>query len=181
MLFFGISVILISSYHAFDSQSKFSAFAQMPGDPNAGPIPEGNFTITSTGPIPEDNSTDPTIISNPMDGAPDVSMNPDNGTVPSIGSMPSPGNMSPDNMTSPDNMANPDNMTSPGNMSPSPSINMSSNSTVSGLPPLEQVKSGISPKDVTCKQGLTLIIKADDGSPACVDPQVMQILIQRGW
>ncbi|MDH2907172.1 MAG: hypothetical protein PXX83_03645 [Candidatus Nitrosotalea sp.] len=169
ILFFGISVILISSYHAFDSQ--FSAFAQMPGDPNAGPIPEGNFTITSTGPIPEDNSTDPTIISNPMDGVPDASsMNPDNGTVPSI-----------DNMTSLGNMASPDNMTGPENMSPSPSMNMSSNSTVSGLPPLEQVKSGVSPKDVTCKQGFTLIIKADDGSPACVDPQVMQILIQRGW
>ncbi|MDE1729168.1 MAG: hypothetical protein KGH81_08340, partial [Thaumarchaeota archaeon] len=95
ILFFGIAVILISSYHAFDSQLKFSAFAQMPGDPSSGPIPEGNFTITSTGPIPEDNSTDPTIISNPMDGAPDASsMSPDNGTVPSIDNMTSPGNMS---------------------------------------------------------------------------------------
>ncbi|MHB8547081.1 MAG: hypothetical protein ACYDAJ_09985 [Nitrosotalea sp.] len=172
ILFFGISVILISSYHAFDSQLKFSAFAQMPGDPNAGPIPEGNVTITSTGPIPEDNSTDPTTISNPMDSIPDAnSMNPDyNGTVSSM-----------DNITSPD-MTGPDNMTGLDNMNPPhTSMYMPSNSTINGLPPFEQVKSGVNPKDVTCKQGFTLIIKADDGSPACVDPQVMQILIQRGW
>lgn len=49
------------------------------------------------------------------------------------------------------------------------------------LSPLQQVKSGVAPKDVQCKQGFTLIIKAEDGSPACVDPTVSQILLQRGW
>ena len=49
------------------------------------------------------------------------------------------------------------------------------------LSPLQQVKSGIAPKDVQCKSGFTLIFKAEDGSPACVDPTVAQILAQRGW
>jgi len=49
------------------------------------------------------------------------------------------------------------------------------------LSPLQQVKSGVAPKDVQCKQGLTLIFKAEDGSPACVDPAVATILAQRGW
>jgi hypothetical protein len=49
------------------------------------------------------------------------------------------------------------------------------------LLPLEQVKAGIAPKDVQCKQGFTLIFKAEDGSPACVDPIVASILAQRGW
>jgi len=49
------------------------------------------------------------------------------------------------------------------------------------LPPLKQVKSGVAPKAVQCKQGFTLILKAEDGSPACVDPMVSQILLQRGW
>jgi hypothetical protein len=72
-----------------------------------------------------------------------------------------------------------------------PSMNKTmipTNSTVSPpmvkpkmLLPLEQVKSGVAPKDVQCKQGFTLILKAEDGSPACVDPTVAQILVQRGW
>ena len=49
------------------------------------------------------------------------------------------------------------------------------------LSPLQQVKSGVAPKDVQCKSGLTLIFKAEDGSPACVDPTVAQVLAQRGW
>jgi hypothetical protein len=49
------------------------------------------------------------------------------------------------------------------------------------LLPLEQVKAGVAPKDVQCKQGFTLIFKAEDGSPACVDPAVAPILAQRGW
>lgn len=171
---FSISVILISSYHEMESQLKFNAFAQTPGDPYPSPIPEDNYTINDTGPIPEDNSTDPTAISNPMDSVPDVNaMNPENnGTIPSM-----------DNMTDPDNMSSLDNMTGPENLSPPhmiKSMNMSSPVNAS-LPPLEQVKSGVNPKNVSCKQGFTLIIKADDGSPACVSPEVMQILTQRGW
>ncbi len=49
------------------------------------------------------------------------------------------------------------------------------------LLPLEQVKAGVAPKDVQCKQGFTLIFKAEDGSPACVDPAIAPILAQRGW
>ena len=49
------------------------------------------------------------------------------------------------------------------------------------LLPLEQVKAGVAPKDVQCKQGFTLIFKAEDGSPACVDPTIAPILAQRGW
>ena len=49
------------------------------------------------------------------------------------------------------------------------------------LLPLEQVKAGVAPKDVQCKSGFTLIFKAEDGSPACVDSTVAQILAQRGW
>jgi hypothetical protein len=49
------------------------------------------------------------------------------------------------------------------------------------LSPLQQVKSGVAPKDVQCKAGLTLIFKAEDGSPACVNPTVATILAQRGW
>jgi hypothetical protein len=49
------------------------------------------------------------------------------------------------------------------------------------LAPLDQVKSGVAPKDVQCKQGTTLILKAEDGSAACVDSAVAQVLVQRGW
>lgn len=47
--------------------------------------------------------------------------------------------------------------------------------------PLEQVRSGIAAKDVTCKQGLELVFKSTDGSPACAKPDTASVLIQRGW
>lgn len=49
------------------------------------------------------------------------------------------------------------------------------------LDPLEQVKSGITPQDVACKEGLQLVIKAEDNSPACVKLDVAYVLIKRGW
>ena len=49
------------------------------------------------------------------------------------------------------------------------------------LTPLKQFKSGISAKDVQCQSGFSLILKASDGSPACVHSSSVQILIQRGW
>jgi hypothetical protein len=49
------------------------------------------------------------------------------------------------------------------------------------MAPLEQVKSGVAPKDVQCKSGLSLILKAEDGSAACVDSTVAQVLVTRGW
>lgn len=47
--------------------------------------------------------------------------------------------------------------------------------------PLKQFKSGIAAKDVTCKQGLQLIFKFEDSSPACVSKQTAQTLVERWW
>jgi hypothetical protein len=47
--------------------------------------------------------------------------------------------------------------------------------------PLKQFKSGISPKDVTCNQGLQLFFKAEDNSPACVKADTAFHLSVLGW
>lgn len=47
--------------------------------------------------------------------------------------------------------------------------------------PLKQFKSGIKTEDVKCTDGFTLVIKSEDGSPACVKPDTSKILIERGW
>lgn len=49
------------------------------------------------------------------------------------------------------------------------------------LSPLKQFKSGISANNVKCEQGLQLVIKAKDDSPACVKQDAVQKLIERGW
>ena len=49
------------------------------------------------------------------------------------------------------------------------------------MSPLEQFKSGISALDVKCKIDFVHIIKAEDGSPACVKPNTVDILVKRGW
>ncbi|MDE1813832.1 MAG: hypothetical protein KGH87_00890 [Thaumarchaeota archaeon] len=49
------------------------------------------------------------------------------------------------------------------------------------LDPLKQFKSGIAAQDVTCKQNLQLVIKSEDGSPACVKLDAAYMLIKRGW
>lgn len=62
-------------------------------------------------------------------------------------------------------------------------------SSVSGLndehpyfpPPLQQLTTGIAPKDVACKKGLNLVLNAEDGSPACVKPEHIASLYLRGW
>ena len=46
--------------------------------------------------------------------------------------------------------------------------------------PLKQVSQGIEPRDITCKEGLALIIK-HDGSPACIKPETIPKLIERNW
>lgn len=49
------------------------------------------------------------------------------------------------------------------------------------LPPLQQIKNGIKPQDVICKEGLQLIFK-DRNSPACVNSQTVFLLLsQRSW
>ncbi len=50
-----------------------------------------------------------------------------------------------------------------------------------GLPPLKQFKLGIKPNYVQCRSDLQLIIKSEDGSPACVKQENTGILITRGW
>jgi len=47
--------------------------------------------------------------------------------------------------------------------------------------PLKQFKSGIAANDVTCRQGLQLIFKFTNGTPACVTSQTKEKLFERGW
>lgn len=47
--------------------------------------------------------------------------------------------------------------------------------------PLKQFKSGVAANNVICKQGLKLIFKEYDGSPACVKPTSVTRLLQQGW
>ncbi|MDE1841871.1 MAG: hypothetical protein KGI09_08325, partial [Thaumarchaeota archaeon] len=47
--------------------------------------------------------------------------------------------------------------------------------------PLIQLKSGISTNEIQCSTGFQLVIKIEDGSPACVRPDTAYILIHRGW
>jgi hypothetical protein len=54
-----------------------------------------------------------------------------------------------------------------------------SNSSI--LSPLNQFKSGITANNVKCEQGLQLVIKSEDGSPACVKPETAYVLINHGW
>jgi hypothetical protein len=49
------------------------------------------------------------------------------------------------------------------------------------LPPLKQLKSGISPGQFSCMSGLTLVIKSEDNSPACVKSATIPKLVARGW
>ena len=51
----------------------------------------------------------------------------------------------------------------------------------SGLPPLKQLKFVINPSYVQCRTELQLIIKSEDGSPACVKPDSIAKLVGRGW
>lgn len=48
-------------------------------------------------------------------------------------------------------------------------------------PPLKQMKSGIIPSDVTCNEGLELLMKNSNGNAACVTKHTGEILLQRGW
>lgn len=47
--------------------------------------------------------------------------------------------------------------------------------------PLEQLSFGIDSHNVVCKQNLQLVIKLEDGSPACVKPDTASKLIEIGW
>ncbi|QMU54013.1 MAG: hypothetical protein GKS07_03275 [Nitrosopumilus sp.] len=47
--------------------------------------------------------------------------------------------------------------------------------------PLKQVSDDLLPEHVTCNEGLSLIIKIANGSPACVNHASIEKLIQREW
>ncbi|MDH2907021.1 MAG: hypothetical protein PXX83_02880 [Candidatus Nitrosotalea sp.] len=47
--------------------------------------------------------------------------------------------------------------------------------------PLEQLRFGIDSHNVVCKQDLQLVIKSEDGSPACVKSDTVQKLMEKGW
>jgi len=49
------------------------------------------------------------------------------------------------------------------------------------LPPLRQISSGTLSESVVCSDGLVLMKKLADNSPACVKPQTAQKLVERGW
>ncbi|MDE1813569.1 MAG: hypothetical protein KGI05_02785 [Thaumarchaeota archaeon] len=53
--------------------------------------------------------------------------------------------------------------------------------TIPWSPPLEQLNYGISAENIQCSNGLILVLKSEDGSPACVKPDTAQKLIERGW
>lgn len=49
------------------------------------------------------------------------------------------------------------------------------------FPPLKQFKLGIKPTYVQCRSDLHLIIKSEDGSPACVTDSSMGKMTRQGW
>ena len=48
-------------------------------------------------------------------------------------------------------------------------------------PPLKQIQDGTDHSDVTCTEGLELIMKVSNGQPACIKPSSVEKLIERGW
>src|SRR5713226_2256398 len=53
--------------------------------------------------------------------------------------------------------------------------------SVTVLPPLKQIKSGIMAKDVQCAKGLILVLKSENDLPACIRETSLAKLILRGW
>ena len=49
------------------------------------------------------------------------------------------------------------------------------------LPPLQLAKGGIPVDEINCKDGLKLVLKANNGLPACVKYESVDPLISRGW
>ena len=62
-----------------------------------------------------------------------------------------------------------------------PEILLKTNGEKREIPPRKQVSSGTNPQDVICSEGLKLIFKLSNNSPACVKPSTADKLIQRGW
>lgn len=49
------------------------------------------------------------------------------------------------------------------------------------LPPKHQTSNNVSDEEIICNEGLQLIFKISDNSPACVKPETKTELIERGW
>lgn len=49
------------------------------------------------------------------------------------------------------------------------------------LPPLKQFSDGTSLENITCREGLSLVIKISNDLPACVKSTSIEKIIQRGW
>ena len=60
-------------------------------------------------------------------------------------------------------------------------INLEIETASSIVPPLKQIENGIEPEKVNCKEGLELIFKTSNNSPACVKPESITKLVERGW
>jgi len=48
-------------------------------------------------------------------------------------------------------------------------------------PPLKQMSDGVDPANVTCTEGLEIVLKKSNGNPACLKPASVVKLIARGW
>ena len=62
-----------------------------------------------------------------------------------------------------------------------PSIYDSSYGVAFFPPPLKQIQNGVGPINVTCTEGLELVLKFSNGQPACIQPSSVEKLIERGW
>ena len=63
-----------------------------------------------------------------------------------------------------------------------PAIPFDDASAIAYFPsPLKQILNGVSPENVTCTEGLVIVLKVSDNSPACLKPASSEKLIQRGW
>lgn len=49
------------------------------------------------------------------------------------------------------------------------------------IAPLKQIQSGFPAEHVRCKEGLELVFKSSNNSPACVTSETAEKLIERGW
>lgn len=49
------------------------------------------------------------------------------------------------------------------------------------LSPLKQIKLGLQPTDIKCKEGLVLLWKTENGNPSCVKPSSTSRLMSQGW
>ena len=47
--------------------------------------------------------------------------------------------------------------------------------------PLKQMENGVSPMNVTCKEGMQLVFKSTNDSPACVKSETVEKLAARNW